>query len=158
MCLFNKKNKRQKQKSTDINRKVHKNSPEVRKARAYLEKLYPALQKKSILKRNFTFNFIEATKNGEYVRYHFREGNDCRLTFIVLSDKEIEKVSQLFKEKFKEKVDNVEDFTYIGSLKGIFIGYDCKHRFLCESSRLLAFMSDDGEIDFPYILEPEDMD
>ena len=156
MCLFCKKNKRQDDKN--LNRKVKKSSPEVRKARKYLEKLYPELPRKIIFEKDTTFNFIEACLYGEYIRYHFCEGKNDRIVFIVLSDEELEKVIQLFNEKLKEKVKNVGDFKYMGSLKGMFVGNECKHRFLCDNSKLLAFMSDDGDIDFPYILESEDMD
>ena len=59
----------------------------------------------------------------------------------------------------KENFDDYDgEFVYKDSMKGMFIGEEIKHRFFSNRRRAIAFMSDDGDIDFPPILESEDMD
>lgn len=149
-----------KRKKTNAQPKVRKDSPEIIAAREYLERMHPTL-----LPRdggwNKPFNCIGISQNGQYTRYHFCEGLDKRIIYIVLQNEEREKVIQVFEEKVKEQVPNCKkEFIYKDSLKGMFIGEEVKHRFYTTGTgrRLLAFMSDDGNIQFPPIIESENMD
>ncbi len=152
-----------KKKKTNANKKVRKNSPEVIAAKEYLDRTHPTLNGRdsnsAAICGNYPFNYIGCSQKGEYIRYHFCEGMDKRIIYIVLSNEEREKIIQLFTEKMKQKVKNYEgEFIYKDSLKGMFVGEEVKHRFFSKFHKDVAFMSDDGNIEFPPILESEDMD
>ena len=150
---------RRKQK-TNSQPKVRQNSPEVIKAKEYLDRTHPTLIGRGSaiagLCGNEPFNYLESSQNGEYTRYHFCKGSDKRIIYIVLSDEERKKIIQLFAEKMKEKYE--EEFIYKDSLKGMFVGEEVRHRFYFTRRRALAFMSDEGAIWFPPILASEDME
>ncbi|MCI9063504.1 MAG: hypothetical protein HFJ17_02745 [Clostridia bacterium] len=139
---------------------VRKDSPEVIAARKYLEKTYPTLlPRDGTLIGNDPFNYIGYSRNGSYIRCRFCEGCDKRIIYIVLCEEERKKIIQLFNEKMKEKVKDYEDeFVYKGSLKGMFVGENVKHCFFSKYHKSLAFMSDEGEIEFQPILEDVDME
>ena len=148
MFLFRKKKKETK---PLLFRKDH---PEVIAAQKFLEETHPTL----IPRRDFNvlcgrepFNYIKSSRNGSFVRHHFCEGVDTRIIYIALSPEEREKVIQTFKEKLGD--DNVE-FIYKDSLKGMFIGNEVKHRFFINDR--VAFMSDNGEVEFPKVLQEVD--
>lgn len=146
-----------KKKKTNAQSKVREDSPEVIAAKEYLDRTHPTLTGRGSaiagICGNEPFNFLGCSKNGEYTRYHFCEGLDKRIIYIVLCDEEREKIIQLFKERNTNC--NVE-FRYKDSLKGMFVGENVRHRFF--HSGIVAFMSDDGEITFPNIIHSEDMD
>lgn len=143
-----------KKKKTKAHPKVRKESPEIIAAREYLNKMHPTLLPRDG-SWNQPFNYIESSQNGEYTRYHFCEGLDKRIIYIVLSNKEREGIIQLFKGK---TADCGEEFIYKDSLKGMFVGENVQHRFFSSHSEKVAFMSDNGEIWLPPILHSEDMD
>lgn len=131
--------------------------PEVIAAREYLDRTHPTLlgrtSEMAHFCGNYPFNYLESSQNGEYTRYHFCEGSDKRIIYIVLCDAEREKMIQLFKEK---TADCDEEFTYKDSLKGMFVGEEVRHRFFSRDT--VAFMSDDGDIWGLPILHSVDMD
>ena len=146
---------------TEANLDVRKESVEVIAAKAYLNKTHPTLLKRGSmdLAARGEFNFIGASKNGEYTRYHFCEGYDQRIIFVVLCEEERDKIIQLFREKMRKQYPNITGtFMYLDSMKGMFIGEEVKHRFFLNHFRRVAFMSDDGEIHLPIVLRDEDMD
>ena len=157
MFLFRKKKKEIKQP------KLRQDSPEVIAAKEYLDKTHPTLLGRDStiahICGNYPFNYLESSQNGEYTRYHFCQGVNKRIIYIVLSDEEREKIIQMFTEKMKDLFPNYADeFVYKDSLKGMFVGEQVKHRFFHRSRENVAFMSDSGNIDFPPILHSEDMD
>lgn len=153
MCWFRKKKK------PNTQPKVRKESPEVIAAREYLHKTHPTLTGRDSpiagLCGHEPFNYLGCSKNGEYTRYHFCKGLNKRVIYIVLSNKEREKIIQLFKKKTGE---NGNGFIYKDSLKGMFVGENVQHRFFSSGRKRVAFMSDNGEISVPPILHSEDMD
>lgn len=152
-----------KKKNSNVSLKPRKDTPEVIAAKEYLDMTHPTLLPRNSnmagLVGHPPFNYVGSSKKDSYTRYHFYEGCDSRITYIVLCDEEREKIIELFNEKMKENFDNYDgEFIYKDSLKGMFVGEDIKHRFFSNCRRAIAFMSDDGNIDFPPILEGEDMD
>jgi len=143
-----------KKKKTECEEVPTENSPEVIAAREYLEKTHPTLIPRES-KWNTPFNYIGCSQNGEYVRYKFYEGFDQKNVYIVLSDKERDKIIELFNEKAVEYDD---EFTYEDSLQGMLVGEKVKHRFLSSRYNIFAFMSDDGDIQFPNIIHEESVD
>ena len=142
--------------------KLRKDSPEVIAAKEYLDKTHPTLIGRdsniSHLCGNYPFYYIENSQSGKYTRYHFCQGNDKRIIYIVLCDEEREKIIQLFAEKMKEKYPFYNhDFIYTDSLKGMFIGDNIRHRFFSSHTNMTAFMTDEGDIWLPIILRDEDM-
>jgi len=157
MFLFRKK----KSSNASSSKKVRKDSPEITAAKEYLNKTHPTLlpRDSSSLFAHPPFNYVGSSQKDSYTRYHFSEGSDTRIIYIVLCDEERNKVIKLFTDKMKEMVENYqEEFIYKDSLKGMFVGENVKHRFFSNRRRAVAFMTDDGEIDFPPILDSEDMD
>ena len=157
MFLFKKK------KNTDARQKVRENSPEVVAAREYLDKTHPTLTGRdspiATMCGHKPFNYLECSKNGEYTRYHFCEGSDKRIIYIVLCDEERKKMIQLFNDTMKENVEYYEgEFIYKDSLKGMFVGEEVKHCFFSCCRNEVAFMSDDGDVEFSPILQSEDME
>lgn len=51
-----------------------------------------------------------------------------------------------------------DEFSYVESAKGMFIGENVRHRFYSSKYRAWAHMDDDGNIAIPPILNSEDMD
>lgn len=130
-------------------------------AKNYLNKTHPTLlpRESGSLFAHPPFNYVGCSKKDSYTRYHFIEGSDNRIIYIVLCDEEREKIIQLFTDKMKEMEENYQkEFIYKDSLQGMFVGKDVKHRFFSERRKAIAFMSDYGEIEFMPILESEDMD
>ena len=152
-----------KRKNTNASPNTREDSPAVIAAREYLDKTHPTLTGRdsdiAALCGNEPFKYLGCSQNGEYTRYHFCKGSDERIIYIVLCNEEREKVIKLFTDKMKEMVKNYqEEFIYKDSLKGMFVGENVKHRFFSNRRNAVAFMTEDGEIDFPPILESEDMD
>lgn len=138
-----------------------RSSPAVARAKQYLEELYPSLVSKYSSKVNlcgiYPFNYKGISQEKGYVRYLFIEGTDERITYVVLTDEERENIIQLFTNKMKEKNKEYNNsFIYKGSLKGMFVGEEPKHRFYCPNCKTWAFMSDEGEISFPCILRDKE--
>jgi len=157
MFLFRKK----KSSNASSSPKVREDSPEITAAKEYLNKTHPTLiprESRNICARP-AFKYVGCSQKDSYTRYHFSEGTDTRIIYIVLCDEERDKIIKLFNDKMKEMVENYqEEFIYNDSLKGMFVGENIKHRFFSNRRRAVAFMSDDGNINFPPILESEDMD
>lgn len=152
-----------KKKNPTVTSKTRKYTPEVIAAKNYLDMTHPTLLPRNSSMASIVghppFNYVGSSKKDSYTRYHFYEGCDSRLTYIVLCAEEREKIIELFNEKMKENFDDYDgEFVYKDSMKGMFIGEEIKHRFFSNRRRAIAFMSDDGDIDFPPILESEDMD
>ncbi len=157
MLLFHKK----KSSKANSSPNVRKATPEITSAKEYLNKTHPTLLSRdsSTLFAHPPFNYVGCSQKDSYTRYHFSEGGNTRIIYIVLCDEERDKVIKLFTDKMKEMVENYqEEFIYKDSLKGMFVGENVKHRFFSNRRRVVAFMTDDGEIDFPPIIESEDMD
>lgn len=157
MFLFHKK----KRIKSIQNKEVRKDSPEVIAAKEYLTKTHPTLlprEANSLIARP-PFNYIGCSKKDSYTRYHFTEGSDTRTTYIVLSDDEREKIIAFFTDKMKERLSNYQgEFIYQDTLKGMFVGNNDTHRFFSDKYHAVAFMTDDGNIKFPPVLESEDLD
>ena len=136
-----------KQKKTEYEETVRENNLEVIKAREYLEKTHQTLTPREC---EGNFNYIGYSKNGEYTRYHFLKGFDQNQIYIVLSDEERDKVIKLFNEKAAKYED---EFTYKDSLGETTKGEKVKHRFRSSRYNIFAFMDDDGDIQFPTIIQ-----
>ena len=157
MCFFRKKKKTEKVESKS---KGRKETPEVVNARKLLEAAHPTLLPRdgsamSGLCGCEPFNYLGSSQHGEYTRYHFCEGLDKRIIYIIPCKEEIEKLIQLFREKMPEDKD---EFGYVESAKGMFIGETVRHRFYSPKYKAWAHMDDDGNIAIPPILNGEDMD
>ena len=140
---------------------IRENSPEIAKALEYLNKTHPTLipRESGNLFARPPFKYIGCLKKDSYTRYHFSEGTDTRIIYIVLCDEERNQVIKLFNDKIREMIENYqEDFIYKDTLKGMFIGEKDTHRFFSNQHHAVAFMTDDGNISFPPILESEEMD
>ena len=129
-------------------------------ARRYLDRTHPTLIKRGspVLCAHEEFKFQGTSQNGEYIRYHFSEGTDKRIIYVVLCDEEREKIIQLFDEKMRNGKECDVDFRYKDSMRGMFIGEEVRHRFFSKMGRRVAFMSDDGRIEIWHVLQDEDMD
>lgn len=157
MFLFRKRNSSNESSS----QKFRKDSPEITAAKEYLNKTHPTLipRESGNLLAHPPFNYVGCSRQDSYTRYHFIEGDDTRIIYTVLCDEEREKVIKLFDSKMKEGLENYqEEFIYKDSLNGMFIGENVKHRFFSNRRKVVAFMTDDGDINFPPIIESEDMD
>ena len=157
MFSFFKKKKTEKVESKP---KGRKETPEVVNARKMLEAAHPTLLPRdgsamSGLCGCEPFNYLGSSKYGEYTRYHFCEGLDKRIIYIIPCIEEIEKLIQLFGEKMPEDKD---EFHYVESAKGMFIGETVQHRFYSSKYRAWAHMDDCGNIAIPTILNGEDME
>ena len=138
----------------ETTQEVRPDSPEVLKAKEYLESTRPKLIGKDSpianLCGNYPFTYVGCSQNGEYTRYHFCEGTNKKIIYVVLSDEEKEKIIQLFSEKMKKLIKNDnETFTYTDSLKGMFVDEEINHRFYSIHHKTFVFMSDFGNIWFP---------
>lgn len=157
MFLFRKK----KGSNANSSKKVRKDSPEITSAKEYLNKTHPTLlpRESGNLLAHPPFNYVGCSQKDSYTRYHFSEGTDTRIIYTVLCDEERKKIIELFNTQMKEVVENYqEEFIYKDSLNGMFVGETVKHRFFSNCHKTVAFMTDDGDIDFPPILESENMD
>ena len=157
MCFFRKKKKTEKVESKS---KARKETPEVVNARKLLEAAHPTLLPRdgsalSGLCGCEPFNYLGSSQHGEYTRYHFCEGVNKRIIYIIPCKEEIEKLIQLFGEKMPKDKD---EFGYVESAKGMFIGETVQHRFYSPKYKAWAHMDDDGNIAIPTILNGEDMD
>lgn len=113
-----------KKKSPDSNasssRNARKDCPEITAAQEYLNKTHPTLfpRESGSLFAHPPFNYVGCSQKDSYTRYHFSEGTDTRIIYIVLCDEEREKIIKLFNGKMKEVVENYqEEFIYKDSLK-----------------------------------------
>ena len=123
--------KKKKTENVELKSKGRKETPEVVNARKLLEAAHPTL-----LPRNGSamsglcgcepFNYLGSSKHGEYTRYHFCEGLDKRIIYIIPCMEEIGKLIQLFGEKMPKDKD---EFRYVESAKGMFIGETVQHHF-----------------------------
>ncbi len=115
-------------------------SPEVVKARRYLEKLHLSY---SLLGQIEPFHYIQTSEKGSFKRYHFYQGDDKRLVYVVLSDEERNEILKMFKEKMGEKGDSYayQDTILMGE-------NEFQHRFYRPKAfnTSITFMTDDGEI------------
>lgn len=153
MCFFRKKKKIEK---VESKLKGRKETQEVKNARKLLEAAHPTLlPRDGSLWGRQPFNYLGSSQHGEYTRYHFCEGLDKRIIYIIPCKEEIEKLIQLFREKMPEDKD---EFGYVESAKGMFIGETVRHRFYSPKYKAWAHMDDDGNIAIPPILNSEDMD
>ena len=157
MCFFKKKKKTEKVESKP---KSRKETPEVANARKLLEAAHPTLLPRdgsalSGLCGCEPFNYLGSSQHGKYTRYHFCEGVNKRIIYIIPCKEEIEKLIQLFGEKMPKDKD---EFGYVESAKGMFIGETVQHRFYSPKYKAWAHMDDDGNIAIPTILSGEDMD
>ncbi len=142
-------------------KKVRKDSPQITEAKEYLNRTHPTLlpRESGSLIAHPPFKYVGCSQQDSYTRYHFSEGNDTRIIYIVLCNEEREKIIKMFNDKMKEMIENFqEEFFYKDSLKGMFVGENVKHRFFSNRRRAVVLMTDDGNIDFSTILESEDMD
>ena len=152
--------KKKKTENVETKSKGRKETPEVVNARKLLEAAHPTL-----LPRDGSalaglcgcepFNYLGSSRHGEYTRYHFCEGLDKRIIYIIPCMEEIEKLIQLFGEKMPKDKD---EFGYVESAKGMFIGETVQHCFYSSKYRAWAHMDDDGNIAIPTILDGEDME
>lgn len=153
MWFFRKKKKTE---EVEFKTKGRKETPEVENARKLLEVAHPTLlPRDGSLWGRKPFNYLGSSRHGEYTRYHFCEGLDKRIIYIIPCKEEIEKIIQLFGEKMPKDKD---EFTYVESAKGMFIGETVRHRFYSSKYKAWAHMDDDGNIAIPPILNSEDMD
>lgn len=149
---------RKKKKTEEVESKVkgRKETPEVENARKLLEAAHPTLlPRDGSLWGREPFNYLGSSQHGEYTRYHFCEGLDKRIIYIIPCKEEIEKIIQLFGEKMPKDKD---EFAYVESAKGMFIGENVRHRFYSSKYKAWAHMDDEGNIAIPPILNSEDMD
>ena len=152
--------KRKKTEKAELEQKGQKETREVVNARKLLETAHPTLLPRggSAISRLCgcdSFNYLGTSQHGEYTRYHFCEGGDKRIIYIIPCEEEIKKIIQLFGEKIPKDKD---EFAYVESAKGMFIGETVRHRFYSTKYRAWAHMDDDGNISIPPILNSEDMD
>lgn len=157
MCFFRKKKKTEK---VESKLKCREETLEVINARKLLEAAHPTLLPRdgstiSGLCGCYPFNYLGSSQHGEYTRYHFCEGFESRIIYIIPCKEEIEKLIQLFGEKIPKDKD---EFRYIESAKGMFIGETVQHRFYSVRYRAWAHMDDEGNISFPTILNGEDIE
>ena len=126
--FFKRKNKNAKGNA----KKEVRESPEIAKARKYLESVYG---KK-------VFNYVKTSEKGAFKRYHFLEGYDDRLIYVVLSDKERNDIIKAFKEKMGDS------YAYKDTILSSMTGNVIQHRFYRpkSSNTSITFMNDDGEI------------
>lgn len=75
--------------ANDNAKKEVRESPEIAKARKYLESVYGER----------AFHYMETSEEEAYKRYHFYQGPDKRLIYVVLSDEERNEITKAFKEK-----------------------------------------------------------
>lgn len=151
MCFFRKKKKTE---EVESKTKGRKETPEVKNARKLLEAAHPTLlPRDGSLWGRQPFNYLGSSQQGEYTRYHFCEGVDKRIIYIIPCKEEIEKNIQLFGEKMPKDKD---EFSYVESAKGMFIGENVRHRFYSSKYKAWAHMDDDGNISIPPILSSED--
>lgn len=153
MCFFRKKKKTE---EVETKTKGRKETPEVENARKLLEAAHPTLlPRDSSLVGRKPFNYLGSSQYGEYTRYYFCEGINKRIIYIIPCKEEIEKIIQLFGEKMPKDKD---EFSYVESAKGMFIGENVRHRFYSSKYKAWAHMDDDGNIAIPPILNSEDME
>lgn len=153
MCFFRKKKKTE---EVESKAKGRKETPEVVNARKLLEAAHPTLlPRDGSLWGRKPFNYLGSSQHGEYTRYHFCEGLDDRIIYIIPCKEEIEKIIQLFGEKMPKDKD---EFSYVESAQGMFIGETVQHRFYSSKYKAWAHMDDDGNIAIPPILNGEDME
>lgn len=152
--------KKKKNEKVESKFKGRKKTPEVVNARKLLEAAHPTSLPRdgSAMSRLCgcePFNYLGSYQHGEYTRYHFCEGLDKRIIYIIPCMREIEKLIQLFGEKMPKDKD---EFGYVESAKGMFIGETVQHRFYSSKYKAWAHMDDDGNIVIPTILNGEDME
>ena len=117
-------------------KKEVRESPEIAKARKYLESTHPT---HSFLYGEQPFHYIETSEKDEFKRYHFYQGLDKRLIYVVLSDEERNEITNVFKEKMGDS------YAYQDT---IILGNGIQHRFYRPKAfnTSITFMTDDGEI------------
>lgn len=126
--FFKKKNKN----VNDNAKKEVRESPEIVKARKYLESVYGER----------AFHYMETSEKGAYKRYHFYQGLDERLIYVVLSDEERNEITKAFKEKMGDS------YAYQDTILSSMTGNVIQHRFYRPKAfnTSITFMTDDGEI------------
>lgn len=115
-------------------------NPEILKAKSYIESIYAS--KNSFLHhKNGHFKYIGKSKNGQYTRYHFRKGNDTNIIYVVLSEKERNKIKKIFQSGMGN------NYKYRDSIISYSTGIDVQHRFYNKNNDKLdpVLMSDSGE-------------
>lgn len=126
--FFKRKNKN----VNDNAKKEVRESPEIAKARKYLESVYGER----------AFHYMETSEKGAYKRYHFYQGLDKRLIYVVLSDEERKEITKAFKEKMGDS------YAYQDTILSSMTGGVIQHRFYRPKAfnTSITFMTDDGEI------------
>ena len=125
MCeLFDKEN----------NKKVVRESPEIKEARKFLEAVYGER----------AFHYVETSEKEGFERYHFYEGRDKRVIYVVLSYEERKKI----RRAFEEKMGNL--YVYHDSIISSCTGMRIQHRFYIPGKfqTSITWMNDDGEIQY----------
>ena len=131
-----------KRKNKNINDKAKKKvreSPEIAKARKYLESIHST---HSVLYGEQPFHYMETSEKGAFKRYHFYKGLDKRLIYVVLSDEERKEITKAFKEKMGDS------YAYQDTILSSMTGGVIQHRFYRPKAfnTSITFMTDDGEI------------
>lgn len=131
-----------KKKNGDVDanaKKKVRESPEIAKARKYLESIHST---HSFLHGEQPFYYIETSEKGGFKRYHFYQGLDKRLIYVVLSDQERNEITKAFKEKMGDS------YAYKDTILSSMTGDVIQHRFYRPGSfnTSITFMTDEGEI------------
>lgn len=116
-------------------------SPEVLKAKAYIESIHASRNVFLHHNPNDAFRYIGSSKNGQNTRYHFQKGVDANTIYVVLSDKERNKI----KRKFQTEMGN--NYNYEDSIITPSTGFEVQHRFYKKNSdsQDVVLMSDSGK-------------
>ena len=131
-----------KRKTKDVNdnaKKKVRESPEIAKARKYLESIHST---HSFLHGEQPFHYMETSEKGAFKRYHFYQGLDKRLIYVVLSDEERKEIIKAFTEHMGAS------YAYKDTILCCMTGNVIQHRFYRPNSynTSITFMTDDGEI------------
>lgn len=131
-----------KKKNRDVDGNVKekvRESPEIVKARKYLESIHST---HSVLRGEQPFHYMETSEKGNFKRYHFYQGLDKRIIYVVLSDEERSEITKSFKEKMGDS------YAYQDTILSSMIGNVIQHRFYQPEAfnTSITFMTDDGKI------------
>lgn len=108
----------------------------IAKSRKYLESTHSTY---NVFDGEQPFHYIETSKKGSFKRYHFYQGLNKTLIYVVLSNKERKKIIRYFKEKMGDSYEYKDT---------IVMGGVIQHRFYRpqDYNTSITFMIDDGEI------------
>lgn len=131
-------------------------SREIAKARKFLEsthRTYFPMDEYWTGDGTRPFHYVETSQKGDFKRYHFYQGIDERLIYVVLSDKERNEITKVFRDKMGYSYAYKDSISTKGS--GI------QHRFYRPNSHntSITFMDDDtGKIWGGHFAMDEDME